>query len=273
MPGKLNLGDLTVAQIKEICQDSSTLSDEFIRALAADPRAGVKQVYERVRRERDKRAADMQHLRKLFQHEKKYWQQGYSCIAGVDEAGRGPLAGPVVAAAVILPGFVALPGLDDSKKMSSQVRYQMAANIKQIATDWSVGLSTVNEILCYNVYWATILAMKRAVQSLKTAPDFLLVDGFPVKELDIPQKPLVGGDGRSASIAAASVIAKVTRDELMETLHNLYPQYGFARHKGYATKEHLEALKLYGPCPLHRLGFKPVQDALHQYNRVKVPNA
>jgi len=257
-----NLRSLTVSQIRRLCNSDVEMNSDFLETLSRDPRASVRQIYRQLQQKKAKYQENMRLLGHLFKPEQGLWDQGYSQIAGVDEAGRGPLAGPVVAAAVVLPGFVELPGLRDSKKLTPQARQKLAVKIKKVSIDWSVSLSTVSEILCYNIYWASLLAMKRAVLGLRCKPDHLLVDGFAIKDMDIPQKPLVGGDGICASIAAASILAKVTRDELMKVLHLMYPQYGFRNHKGYATREHLRALEKYGPCPVHRTGFAPVKKAL-----------
>ncbi|RKO66625.1 ribonuclease HII [Desulfofundulus salinus] len=201
----------------------------------------------------------MDSLESWYRYEEELLYQGYSLVAGVDEAGRGPLAGPVVAAAVILPGRVFLPGLNDSKKVSPERREDLAHRIKQVALDWAIGISTVNEIELLNIHFASLLAMRRAVQGLSVVPQFLLVDGrFPLN-LSLPQRALVGGDASSASIAAASILAKVTRDQLMQVCHHLYPQYGFDRHKGYPTSAHRQALARWGPCPLHRASFRGVR--------------
>jgi ribonuclease HII len=198
-------------------------------------------------------------LEDWFRYEEELYARGYSLVAGVDEAGRGPLAGPVVAAAVILPGRVFLSGLNDSKKISPVRREELAHQIKQVALDWAIGLSTVKEIELLNIHYASLLAMRRAVLGLKVVPEFLLVDGrFPLK-LSLPQRALVGGDASCASIAAASILAKVARDQLMRICHHLYPQYGFDHHKGYPTVEHRQALARWGPCPLHRLTFRGVK--------------
>ncbi len=201
----------------------------------------------------------------LFHYENELRGKGYTLIAGVDEAGRGPLAGPVVAAAVILPEGRKVAGINDSKKLSAGARERLAAEIKSVAVDWSVGLATVSEITWLNIHSATLLAMRRAVQALSSAPHCLLVDGrFSIPGLAFVQYAITGGDGRSASIAAASILAKVTRDHLMRLFHHLYPDYGFASHKGYATAQHLEKLSLFGPCPLHRPGFYPVRNLLRE---------
>jgi len=196
----------------------------------------------------------------LFEYDKELRAKGFAFIAGVDEAGRGPLAGPVVAAAVILPEKVNIDEINDSKKLSPQTREKLAAEIKRTAVDWSVGLATVQEIAYLNIHGASLLAMRRAVQSLATVPHCVIVDGrFLIPDLALTQYAVTGGDGLSASIAAASILAKVTRDHLMQLFQHIYPDYGFARHKGYATALHLEKLAVFGPCPLHRAGFQPVK--------------
>jgi ribonuclease HII len=188
--------------------------------------------------------------------------RGFSLVAGVDEAGRGPLAGPVIAAAVILPAGFVLDGLTDSKKVPAARREKFFAFLTtQTSVVWSTGLAAVEEIDRLNILRATHLAMARAVGALPAPPDHALVDGLPVRDLPVPHTALVGGDALSLSIAAASIIAKVTRDRLMVALDAEYPQYGFARHKGYGVRQHLEALRHHGPCPVHRRSFTPVGQA------------
>lgn len=202
-------------------------------------------------------------LNSLLSHEKDLRLKGYSFIAGVDEAGRGPLAGPVVAAAVILPERIRIYGLDDSKKLSAAKRETFALQIKKVAVAWSVSLATVCEIEWLNIHWASVLAMKRAVKGLGIAPDYILIDGRTyIDELYFPQQVLIGGDGLSASIAAASILAKVTRDHLMQVYHQIYPEYGFNSNKGYPTAAHLKNLSFLGPSPIHRTGFSPVKESL-----------
>ena len=185
--------------------------------------------------------------------------RGFLLVAGVDEAGRGPLAGPVVAAAVILPDGFKLDGLDDSKKVRPVRREKFFTAITGDAgVAWATGEATVTEIDRLNILRATHLAMARAVEALPRRPDHALVDGLPVRGLPVAHTALVGGDGLSLSIAAASIIAKVTRDRFMAVLDDEYPQYGFARHKGYGVREHLEAIRQHGPCPAHRRTFAPV---------------
>ncbi|MFA5384409.1 MAG: ribonuclease HII [Eubacteriales bacterium] len=206
-------------------------------------------------------------LNSLLSHEKELRLKGYSFIAGVDEAGRGPLAGPVVASAVILPEHISLYGLDDSKKLSAAKRETLALQIKKAAVAWSVSLATVCEIKWINIHWASVLAMKRAVKSLDVAPDYVLIDGRTyIEELQFPQQVLVGGDGLSASIAAASILAKVARDHLMQVYHQIYPEYGFNSNKGYPTAAHLKNLSSLGPSPIHRTEFAPVKKILKAVN-------
>lgn len=255
----MDLKPFSVEQIRELVMSVESIDDELLSAMAEDPRVGVKKLYQRLQREQVIRQYDAWRVAALFGCEDELRERGCSLIAGVDEAGRGPLAGPVVAAAVIFDQPVQLPWLNDSKKLSPSKRDALAWQIKKQSLAWAVGVSTVSEILRLNIYQASLVAMRRAVNALEISPQHLLVDGFSIPELDIPQTALVGGDGRSASIAAASIVAKTTRDRLMEVCHYLYPRYGFDRHKGYGTPGHLEALKQYGPCPLHRTGFAPVQ--------------
>jgi ribonuclease HII len=188
--------------------------------------------------------------------------RGFSLVAGVDEAGRGPLAGPVVAAAVVLPDSFQIDGLTDSKKVPAARRERFFAILTtHNAVLWSIGRAEVAEIDRLNILRATHLAMARALEALPQPPDHALVDGLPVRGLPVDHTALVDGDALSLSIAAASIIAKVTRDRLMIELDARYPQYGFARHKGYGVREHLEALRLHGPCPVHRRTFQPVAQA------------
>ncbi len=184
--------------------------------------------------------------------------KGYSAIAGVDEAGRGPLAGPVVAAAVILPPGFSPQGIRDSKALSPAARNRARARIEAEAVSFSVARSTHEEIEELNILRASLLAMRRAVELLSPKPDFLYVDGtFPVP-CDVPQETLVAGDSRCLSVMAASILAKVARDAIMEEYDLAYPGYGFSTHKGYPTREHFAALRRLGPCPIHRKTFRGV---------------
>lgn len=185
-------------------------------------------------------------------------------VAGVDEAGRGPLAGPVVAAAVILDPGRPIAGLDDSKRLAPAERERLAGQIRRRALAWAVGRAEAEEIDRLNILQATFLAMRRAVAALDPAPDYALVDGNRWPGLPCPGEPVVGGDGKVAAIAAASILAKTVRDAEMASLDRRYPGYGFAAHKGYPTPAHLEALRRLGPCPEHRRSFAPVRACLER---------
>jgi len=187
---------------------------------------------------------------------------GRGLVAGVDEAGRGPLAGPVVAAAVILDPTRPLDGLDDSKRLTPAQRERAFADICRHAVSFHIAEASVAEIDGLNILQATLLAMKRAVEGLKTVPAGVLVDGNRLPRLHIPARAIVGGDARVAAISAASILAKVHRDRLCEALDRAYPQYGFARHKGYGTALHLQALQRHGACAEHRRSFAPVRAAI-----------
>lgn len=191
----------------------------------------------------------------LFEIEETRRAAGYEWICGVDEAGRGPLAGPVCAAAVILPRGLDIAGLDDSKKLSDRRRRELYDVITGAAAAYAIALVDQERIDEINILQATFRAMEEAVAKLSPQPDLALVDGNREPALSIPCETIVGGDGKCASIAAASILAKVTRDRLMEELDRQYPEYGFAVHKGYGTRRHYEALRQYGPCPIHRQSF------------------
>lgn len=191
----------------------------------------------------------------LWQIEQSLFDRGIHLICGVDEAGRGPLAGPVCAAAVILPPNIDIPGLDDSKKLTDKRRRELVPIIKEQAVAYGIAFSDHNEIDEINILQATFLAMERAISQLSVKPDFALIDGNRQKDFGLPTQTVVHGDSLSASIAAASVLAKVTRDDFMLEMAVQYPQYGFDVHKGYGTKVHYAALSAYGPCPIHRMSF------------------
>ena len=194
----------------------------------------------------------------MWQFEKQAEAQGYSSIAGVDEAGRGPLAGPVVSAAVILPPDFSCDGINDSKKLSEKKREQLLPEILRQAVASSTGMASHQEIDDINILQASLLSMKRAVKKLKHRPDFLLIDGKFTIDSVVPQNAVIKGDSLSISIAAASIIAKVTRDAIMREYHKQFPQYGFDRHKGYPTKAHRQAIEAHGPCTIHRKSFNGV---------------
>lgn len=258
----MDISSLTIEQIKKIAGGPDGASYDFRQALSDDKRSGVREIYTKLLRAENVMALEMKRLAKLFLYEEDLKTRGYHPVAGVDEAGRGPLAGPVVAAAVILPERLFLLSLNDSKKLTPAKREILAGQIKGAALAWSVGISSVDEIFLENIHQAGLKAMRRAVSGLAVKPAHVLVDGFKIDRLEYPQTPIIEGDGLSASIAAASILAKVTRDHIMDSLHKLYPEYGFDRHKGYGTQEHLKALSTYGPCPIHRAGYRPVQEYL-----------
>ena len=192
-----------------------------------------------------------------LEYEKEIWAKG-KIPAGVDEAGRGPLAGPVVAAAVVLPDQCEIPGLDDSKKLSHTKRVKISEDIKSLAISYAVGIVEPDEIDRINILRASLLAMEISVKKLITKPDYLLIDGNQRTSLMLMQETIVKGDSISCSIAAASILAKVTRDSIMEEYDSIYPEYNFKGHKGYPTKEHYEAIREHGPCAIHRKSFKGV---------------
>ena len=191
----------------------------------------------------------------MWQYEEEYYAGGTTLICGVDEAGRGPLAGPVCAAAVILPPHIEIPGLDDSKKLTDKRRRELVPIIQEKAIAYAVAFADHTEIDNINILQATFLAMERAIAQLHTKPHVVLIDGNRQKDFGLPVKTIVHGDSLSANIAAASVLAKVTRDDFMLKMAELYPNYGFEVHKGYGTKAHYAALTTYGPCDIHRLTF------------------
>ena len=200
---------------------------------------------------------------KMSRWEKSYWEENISLVAGVDEAGRGPLAGPVVAAACILKPGIYIPNLNDSKKLSESQRkeiFQLITTHPEII--FGIGITSASEIDQVNILQATFLSMQRAVNNLSIQPQVLLIDGNRAPKMALPMKTIVKGDALSISIAAASIIAKVTRDALLDNLDDKYPQYGFKNHKGYGTKEHLNTLTQFGPCEEHRKTFAPIKNII-----------
>ena len=202
--------------------------------------------------------------RDLWDYETKAREKGYRLVAGADEAGRGPLAGPVVAAAVVLPPDAILQGLDDSKKLSPAKREELFPKIQTQAIAYGVAVVNPEVIEEINILQAALLAMKQAVEMFPSDPDLLLIDGNQKIDSSIEQWAIVKGDAKSFSISAASVLAKVTRDHIMEDYHHLYPQYEFARHKGYGTRLHRDLIAEHGPCPIHRSTFKGVAEYLNR---------
>ncbi|TMW74064.1 ribonuclease HII [Alteribacter natronophilus] len=249
----------TVSEIKELLTGEPGEAD--ILAIRKDSRKGVRKLLAAYDRTVEKEARLARQFTEMSVYEKDRRKNGYTAIAGVDEVGRGPLAGPVIAASVILPEDFYLPGLNDSKKLSEEKRESYAEYIKTHALAWGTGAVSAGEIDRLNIYQASKLAMQRAVHSMETDPDFLLVDAMELPE-NIPQTSLIKGDSRSISIAAASVIAKVKRDSCMKGLDSQYPGYAFGQNMGYGTRDHLAGLKNHGATPEHRKTFAPVREFL-----------
>lgn len=251
------LSQMNVREVEEaLFKDPSP---RMICACQKDPRQGVRQLAVRLLKFQQAQAVEEARIQLMLVEEKKLWQQGFLLLAGIDEAGRGPLAGPVFAAACILPVRFILPGLNDSKMLTESKREKLYTQIQAQAIDYAIGSAEPAEIDSLNILQATKLAMKRAVEGLKVRPHYLMIDALTLPTVKLPQLPLIGGDLISATIAAASILAKVTRDRLMVELDTLYPEYMFSRNKGYGTSEHMQVLRRLGPCPLHRRSFAPVK--------------
>jgi len=231
-------------------------------SLGADTRSGARAILAAVARRRFDNRSEGQRLRKLLRYEGALWSAGVQHVAGVDEAGMSPLAGPVAAAAVIFAPGSRLPGVDDSKKLDAAARERLAGEIKATAVAWCVAFAGVEEIDSLNIYWASRLAMRRAIAGLARRAEHVLVDGRRLKGLELPQQAIIKGDAKSLTIAGASILAKTARDELMCKLDAAYPGYGFARHKGYPVAEHRAALGKLGACAIHRRSFALVRTAL-----------
>jgi len=255
-------GQRTVREIHALLRGQEP-DEEWLAALAADTRAGVRQLAGRLLKARERAAerarSEERRLAGLFVLERARRREGYVQVAGVDEAGVGPLAGPVVAAAVLLPGERIPAGLNDSKVLRPEQREQLYGALLDRGVRIGIGLADVSEIDRVNILQATRLAWRRAVAQLVPPPDFVLIDGRYRVDLNLPQLSIVGGDRQSASIAAASIVAKVTRDRVMRDLDARYPEFGFAVHKGYATPAHLAAIRRHGFSPVHRRSFLPLR--------------
>jgi len=247
---------LTVPEIAAYLASARRVPEEVFRRLACDPRASVAALVSRYQAIRAAERRERARLRALYREDRRRTPLG-RLLAGVDEAGRGPLAGPVFAGAVILGSAVVLTGLDDSKRLTPEAREVLDAEIRTSALAVGIGEASVEEIDRWNILGATRLAMRRAVAALTPPPDYLLIDGRDRLPAQVAQATVIDGDATCASIAAASIVAKVARDRAMRTLDEVFPEYGFARHKGYATAEHFAALARHGPCLAHRRAFLP----------------
>ncbi|SDC00755.1 MULTISPECIES: ribonuclease HII [unclassified Candidatus Frackibacter] len=259
----MNLEDLSIKEIKAELKkkELNRITDDLIEQLEADGRKGVKTLSKRYRNKKLRAKQEKEKFQRMQKFEKKLFAKGYELIGGVDEAGRGPLAGPVVASVVILPQDIFIPGLDDSKKLSESKREELFDIIQDEAIDIGVGIVDSTRIDEINIRNATFQAMQEAIISLETKVDYLLVDGEEIPGLSTEQRKLIDGDARSISIAAASIIAKVTRDRMLVEYDKEYPEYGFTQHKGYGTVEHIAALNEHGPCEVHRYSFSKVKES------------
>lgn len=264
MPSLQELLKWSVGELRDRFLDKGrAVPDGLLEALERDERHGARALAKRIRERRHGNRAEGQRLRTMLRFETELYEQGMELICGVDEAGMAPLAGPVVAGAVILKKGYRLRGLDDSKKiLDERKREEFAKAIKEEAIAWAAGRAEVEEIDTINIYHAGLLAMRRAVEALGKKPQYLLVDARKVPECTIPQRGIIKGDALSLSIAAASIIAKTTRDRFMDEMDAVYPGYGFASHKGYPTPLHCETLQKLGATPIHRRSFARVRIAL-----------
>ncbi len=250
------ISELSASKVKELVSEK-TLDEQILlmESLKADKRKSVNQLAVKIEKALKKREDEYLRLEIMQNFEREARVNGYAQIAGLDEAGRGPLMGPVVASAVILPDDCIIMGLDDSKKISEPRREELFKEVTEKALAIGVGISSHIEIDEINILNATKLAMKRAVENLDKTPDYLLIDAVKLTDINIEQESLIKGDSRSLSIAAASIIAKVTRDRIVTELSEMYPEYGFEQHKGYGTSAHYQAIEKHGITPVHRRSF------------------
>ncbi|HEY1373774.1 MAG TPA: ribonuclease HII [Candidatus Binatia bacterium] len=242
------------------------VSAQTLNRLKRDPRRGARLLYGVLKRKYEKERAERLRLDSMLNFERVLWKSGVRAIAGVDEAGTGPLAGPVVAAAVVFSPGVEIAGMNDSKQLDAAARGDLERRIRRAASAVAIGIAEVGEIDEINIYQAALLAMRRAVEALPSAPEHLLIDARTIPDVAIPQNAFSKGDGIDFSIAAASIIAKTHRDRLMEQLEETYPGYGFTRHKGYGTPEHQDAIRRLGPSPVHRLSFGLIRELCGEFS-------
>lgn len=264
---RFDLDGLSIGEIRaQLTRAEDPVSTRVLRALRRDKRQGVRMLYAAA----TKRAAEVRRerlrLARLRCRERTLWRAGARYVAGVDEVGIGPLAGPVVAAAVVFDAATTLVGVDDSKRLDAQTRTRLATAIRDAAVGVGIGVATVAEIDRLNVYHAGLLAMRRAVEALPVPPEHVLVDARTIPGLVVPQRSIVRGDGLCFSIAAASIVAKTHRDQLMIEWDRQYPEYGFGRHKGYATAQHQAAIRRHGLCALHRRSYPFLEELCGGYS-------
>ena len=251
----------TVSRIKEILSSIHSIEDPMFQQLSLDMRKGVQTALKSCQKRIEKEQKRAEHFIEMQYYERLAYQEGANFIAGVDEVGRGPLAGPVVAAAVILPKNIEDLGFDDSKKLSASKREEIYRLIQEKAIAIGIGIVDADIIDQVNIYQASRLAMQQAVSELKIQPDYLLIDAMKI-DVNTPQIGIIKGDAKSISIAAASIVAKQVRDQMMQEFDELYPGYDFSNNAGYGTPKHLEGLKTKGICPIHRKTFAPIKDYL-----------
>lgn len=246
----------SIKEIKEIIENINPNEYlEYIEILKNDERKSVKDLAVKLAKKLDNIRKEEERLELINLYENEGYRNGYTYIGGIDEAGRGPLAGPVVAAVVVFKPGTKIEGINDSKKLSEAKREELFDIIKEQALDYGIGIVNNEDIDEINILNATYLAMKKAINCLKNTPDYLLIDAATIPGIDIDQKPIIKGDSKSISIAAASILAKVTRDNIMYQYDEMFPEYGFKSHKGYGTKEHYEAIEKYGITRIHRKSF------------------
>jgi len=247
---------LTLKMIEEKIKDLHVEDAlEFLHSVKSEFGTSIENLIAKYEKKKENMEKEFERIAAMYAFERKAYEEGCKFVAGVDEAGRGPLAGPVVAAVVILPENAFIHGLNDSKKLTPKQRESLYDEIIEKAVAFSIGIVDEKQIDSINILNATKAAMEKAISSLKPQPDILFIDAMELENIKIRQVSIIKGDSRSASIAAASIIAKVTRDRMIDELDEVYPQYGFKKHKGYGTKEHIEAIKKYGICPIHRISF------------------
>ncbi len=248
--------DKSVKEIKEIIDNLDTNKYlEYIEILKSDERKSVQSLALKMAKKLDAIRKESERLEMINSYENECYNKGYVYIGGIDEAGRGPLAGPVVAAVVVFKPNTKIEGINDSKKLSEAKRDELFDIIKEQALDYGIGIVNNNDIDEVNILNATYMAMKKAINCLEKTPDYLLIDATTIPGVQVDQKPIIKGDSKSISIAAASILAKVTRDSIMYQYDEMYPEYGFKGHKGYGTKEHYEAIEKHGITPIHRKSF------------------
>jgi len=261
------LEQLSVDEIrKRYVESTEPISAQLLTRLQKDPRTGVKKLLALLKKRHERERDERTRLDAMRHFELVLWKSGIKDIAGVDEAGVAPLAGPVVAAAVMFPPNTDIAGINDSKQLDAATREELARQIRAKATGVSVGIGTVEDIDRINIYHASLLAMQRAVEGLPRKPQHVLVDARTVPGIEMPQNAFNKGDGLNFSIAAASIIAKTTRDAMMCELDREYPGYGFAAHKGYPTADHRKAFMELGPCKVHRMSFPVIHEMLGEYS-------